>query len=241
METVLYILTILYANVLQGITGFAANVLAMPPAAMLLGVDLARNSLNVISFFNVVFMAIWFRKDIDWDQFKKIVIGIMPGIIFGVFLYRALPSADLFAAYGVVVAIIGAWYLKCAGNITLPRFALLLAIFGGGLMQGVFMSGGPLLVIYAMSALKDKDSFRATLAAVWSVTNAFIFAEIIFSGSLTHEVASYAAIGMIPMIIATVLGAFLQKRLNQKVFLTVVYVLLIVSGLSIFVRALLIS
>lgn len=237
LDIVLYILVVLYANVLQGITGFAANVLAMPPVAMILGVDVARNTLNVTSFFNVVFMAIWFRKDIDWGQFKKMVIGIMPGIVVGVAIYRLFPSGGLFTVYGAVVAIIGAWYLKTDGKINLPKYALLAAVFGGGIMQGMFMSGGPLLVIYAIAMLKNKDNFRATLSAVWSVTNAFIFLDIILSGSLTSEVINFTLIGMIPMIVATVFGGWLQKRINQHLFLRIVYVLLVLSGLSILVRA----
>ena len=58
MEMFLYIAALLIANTIQGITGFAGNVLAMPPVAVVLGVDTARTALNVLGVVSGLFMTI---------------------------------------------------------------------------------------------------------------------------------------------------------------------------------------
>ena len=48
MHYALFFLVILAANVIQGITGFAGTILAMPPSLMLVGYPVAKPVLNVL-------------------------------------------------------------------------------------------------------------------------------------------------------------------------------------------------
>lgn len=239
MELVLYIAALFFANTIQGITGFAGNVLAMPPVAVVLGVDTARTALNVMGIVSGLMMSIWFRKKIAWHEVAKIIAFIMPGIIAGILIYRMFPADHLLALYGLIVAIIGGWYLHGGTGEGLPRGLMIIIVFAAGLMQGMFVSGGPLLVIYAVTILRGKEEFRATLSVVWTILNALILVEAAFAGNVTPEVVHYSLIGIVPLIAATILGGLLQKRVSQSAFMKLTYILLIVSGLSLLFRALL--
>ena len=238
MEMFLYIAALLIANTIQGITGFAGNVLAMPPVAVVLGVDTARTALNVLGVVSGLFMTIWFRQHIIWREVGRIIAYIMPGIIAGIAIYRIFPADNLLAAYGLVVALIGAWYLRGKRKRILPRPAMAAVIFAAGVMQGMFVSGGPLLVIYAVTILRNKEAFRATLSAVWCILNLFILADIMWEGTLTPDVIHYSLIGVVPVRAATIIGGELQKRVSQSAFMKLTYLLLIASGASLIVRAL---
>ena len=48
MNTVLFYIIIFLTNVIQGITGFAGTILAMPPSLILVGYDVAKPILNVL-------------------------------------------------------------------------------------------------------------------------------------------------------------------------------------------------
>ena len=239
MTTFLYILALFAANIIQGITGFAGNVLAMPPCALLLGVDDARGTLNILAMLSGLFMSVWFRKDIAWRELGKILLLVSPGIVFGVWAFNYFPGDSLLMYYGGIVAAIGIWYLVGQRDIPIPKPIMLAVLFAGGVMQGMFVSGGPLVVIYAVTILRDKKKFRATLSAVWLVLNFAVFCQALFAGKVTPSVVDYTLIGLVPLIAATILGGLLQKRLNQNVFMKLTYVLLIVSGCMLLVNGLL--
>lgn len=231
MTEFLYILALVVANVIQGITGFAGNILSMPPAAILLGVDTARGALNLLSLISGVVMVVWFHKHIVWREFAKIVAFMMPGIIVGIWIYSCFPSNALLTPYGAVVAAIGVWYLVGRRETPIPRAIMALLVLASGLMQGMFVSGGPLLVVYAVTVLRDKEDFRATLAVIWLALNIIIFAQSLVAGMVTPSVVHYTLVGIIPIVAATIIGGRLQKRFDQSAFLKLTYVLLIVSGI----------
>lgn len=238
MTDFLYILALFIANVIQGITGFAGNILAMPPAAILLGVDTARGALNLMSLISGVVMVVWFRKHIVWHEFGKIFLFMMPGIIAGIAVYSLFPANALLVPYGAVVAVIGLWYLAGKRDTPLPKFVMVLVVLASGLMQGMFVSGGPLLVIYAVTVLRDKEDFRATMSIIWLALNIIIFGQSLIAGMVTPAVVHYSLVGIVPILAATVLGGLLQKRINQQAFMKLTYVLLIISGLMLVVKAL---
>ena len=114
----------------------------------------------------------------------------------------------------------------------LPQAALYLVLLAAGVIHGMFVSGGALLVIYAVQVLKDKNEFRATVAPVWVVLNTFMMITQYRSGLFTTENVQLIAVSILPLFLATWLGGKLAQRLNQNVFLNLTYILLIISGVS---------
>ena len=56
MNQILFFTVILLTNIIQGITGFAGTILAMPPSLMLVGYDIAKPILNVLAIFSGVYV-----------------------------------------------------------------------------------------------------------------------------------------------------------------------------------------
>ena len=52
MNYILFLLVILLTNIIQGITGFAGTILAMPPGLMLVGYPVAKPVLNVLGLLS---------------------------------------------------------------------------------------------------------------------------------------------------------------------------------------------
>lgn len=239
MLTTIYLLGVFFANLIQGITGFAGNVLAMPTSVLALGVSGARESLNILAILSGAFMCVWFRRDINWKKLGRIFVLIIPGMVVGIAIYDIYPADGLLAGYALVIALIGIVNLVKKGAFLLPRWALIALVLASGVMQGMFVSGGPLLVVYAVLVLPEKKEFRATLSAVWFTLNTIIFLQsFFFTSSITPEVWGNVAIGIVPLLLGTIIGGRLQNRLNQRVFMRLTYVLLVVSGVVLFAKAL---
>ena len=101
-----------------------------------------------------------------------------------------------------------------------------------GIIHGMFVSGGALLVIYATQVLKDKEEFRATVAPVWVVLNSCLMFTQMRAGLIGQADVRLILISIVPLLVATWIGKKLVKKVSQKVFLNLTYILLLISGIS---------
>ena len=85
-------------------------------------------------------------------------------------------------------------------------------------------------MIYAVSAIPDKNRFRATVSTVWAVINTYMVARMAVGGMYSNGEYMLVVYSLIPVAAAIILGKKVADRLNRKVFLKVVYALLVVSG-----------
>ncbi len=233
VKILLFQLVLFFANTVQAITGFAGTVLAMPPSTYLLGLDNAKVVLNAMAWVSGLMIAIMNYRYINWKELAKIVVFMIAGMFAGMEICRVINSdSTLLTIYGFVILAIALKNLLVKKETDLPQAALYLVLLAAGVIHGMFVSGGALLVIYAVQVLKDKNEFRATVAPVWVVLNTFMMITRYRSGLFTTENVQLIAVSILPLFLATWLGGKLAQRLNQNVFLNLTYILLIISGVS---------
>lgn len=237
----LFCLVVFTSNVIQGITGFAGTLIAMPFIIMLVDIDTAKQVLNIMGILASCYIVYKDYCSISWKYYKNIIIFMMIGLFIGLYYYDKIPKDMLllvFPVFVIFVAIRGFYILikspenqKTIGNL-FGNILLLLA----GIIHGLFVSGGPLLVIYATEKINDKKSFRATLSAAWLILNSLILIQSIISGKITQMQTKYTAIAIIPLIFGIVIGGILHSKLKQKTFMYISYVLLLISGISLLLK-----
>lgn len=190
MNTVLFYIIIFLTNVIQGITGFAGTILAMPPSLILVGYDVAKPILNVLGILAGVYVFVTQWKHVDWKQLKKVVIVMAIGIFGGFFLKNALAGYDavLYKFLGIFViflAIHGFYSMygqRQRDTKEKSSWKSMLLLIGAGIVHGMFVSGGPLLIGYLSNEIKEKTSFRATISTVWIILNSMILVQDICAG-----------------------------------------------------------
>ena len=233
MKDFIFLFVLFVANVIQAITGFAGTVLAMPPSIYLLGMDNAKVVLNVMALLSGLMIAVMSYHHMNKKELAKICIFMVAGMAIGIQICKALPSEQiLLMIYGVIILLIAGKNLLCHRQYTLPKALLLVILLLAGVIHGMFVSGGALLVVYATQVLKEKEEFRATLAPVWVVLNSILLVSQVRQGVFAEGNIRLILISIIPLFAATWIGKKLVKKVSQKVFLNLTYVLLLVSGLS---------
>ena len=230
MKEILFIIIQVIANIVQAVTGFAGGPIAMPPSMALVGVENATADITLILLIVTAIITAQKRK---FGNLKK--LGIMPfvmilGMIPGVWLFDVLPTKSLMLLYGAIVIFIGLKKLVSKDPKDLKAPWNYLALLLAGIMQGMFTSGGPFIALYATTAIKDKKEFRATVTPVWTVLNIFLVGNMWRSGFYTGYVLKLTGGSLIPVFGAILLGNRINKKIDQKTFLKLVYVLLMVSG-----------
>lgn len=227
----------LVAYTVQAITGFAGGLIANPVGIHLFGYDALLTISNFVGIFACGFVAISAWREIMWREVAKICVVMLVFMVVGYWIGHQLTVDWVLRVYGVFVLIVGIKNLFFDDTADLPEWALTLVLFMAGIIQGMFICGGALLVIYALQKFRDKQNFRATMSAVWTVLNLVYFAFLALNGSCTQEVVEVAVVCIPLSFITAYVGAKIAGKINQQAFLKFVYVLLILIGISTLITA----
>ncbi len=233
LNNLLFGLGILVANTIQGLTGFAGSLLAMPPSIHLQGLVTAKvavNTYGLISSFAANY------KNIDWKEARKLVVLMIIGLIAGIYLSNIVESTILLKIYAVFIILVVLKDLFYKGDLDFNEVALIGIVLLAGLFQGLFVSGGPLLIIYVSKKLKNPNQIRGTLCFIWIFLNGYMMISQILAGQFTQHNIIVTLIGLPGVFVGVAIGSKLASILDKKKFMRVVHVLLIISALSLLVK-----
>ncbi len=228
--TVLFLVILFIAFAVQSLAGFGGPLIAMPLGISVVGVELAKPVITFCAWLSAAVIAVRNRRHIVYRELFKMSGVMLVFMIAGLWLFENVQAAYLQVLYGIIVICIGLKKLFLPSEKPVPKWMAALAICLAGVMQGLFVSGGSFLVIYAIGAIPEKQQFRATLSGVWAVVNILLLASYALNGSFTPPVLSAAALGLIPLAAAVVCGSLLAGKMKQAVFLKGAYILLVISG-----------
>jgi len=244
LQKILFLIVVLVTNIIQGITGFAGTVLAMPPSVLLVGFETAKPILNVLGILAGVYVVVTSYKYINKKEFIKCISVMLVGIIGGIFLrslFTGNPSV-LYKILGAVVISVGLFgcyklFIKKSEEPVKQNPVLSYALLiGSGIVHGMFVCGGPLLVSYLTGKLPDKKEFRATISAIWVVLNTIIMFDDIRAGYFNPDLLILLAVSAAVMFGGMVIGSILYKKMSRELFMKITFILLVISGASLFIK-----
>ena len=248
---IVFFLVILLANIIQGITGFAGTILAMPPSLMLVGYSVAKPVLNVLGLLSGIYVFVGHREHVSWKEVKKIVAVMAVSILLGILIKGLFEGKEqlLYKLLGIFVIL-----LSIQGGLSLRRkgadenaesrgaaqaadspFSYVILVLAG-IVHGIFVSGGPLLISYLTKKIKDKVSFRATISTVWIFLNTLIMLDDIRAGFWTGGLLITQLISLPFLFAGMYIGSRLYVRMSQRFFMILTYILLFISGISLLVK-----
>lgn len=253
----LFFIVVLLANIMQTITGFAGTVLAMPFSIILIGGEEARLILNILGIAASLGVVLLNFKAINWKEVLKICIVMAAGMAIGFIIihYADVSKQILYfilAGFVLLFTIIGIYttFFKKEKELAegeVDKYAkvkevmLYVILVVAGVVHGMFVCGGPLLIIYATKKLKDRDEFRSTLSMVWIVLNTVNLVRDIIAGAFTAENVGHLmivlAISLAVLIVAIFAGNVVAKKLNKKAFMLITYILMVISAVSLILNA----
>lgn len=235
----IFCLVIICSNIIQGITGFAGTLIAMPFLIMLVDLETAKQVLNLLGILASLMIIIKDYKLIKKKQLLIILFWMTIGLVIGMIIYKIAPRRILLIVFPLFVLAVGIKGILKHNNETTVNSSndkttvidILLLLFAG-IIHGLFVAGGPLLVIYATEKIMEKNSFRATLSAVWIFLNSIMLIQAITANTITVSMSKYMLISIIPMFAGVIIGNYLLTKLSQQFFMKLSYTLLILSGIS---------
>jgi len=244
METhhwILLFLVVAATHLVGAVTLYGSTLMALPLLLLFMG-DLATAVAILVTVGTVqaahIFCYVY--RDVDWHEFKRIMIFMGLGMPIGVLCVRYLPQAPLMIALGGLLIASGVSRfvpLPTGRNFSLPAMVWRLVLLAAGAIHGAFSCGGTLLVVYVLHRFTRKEPFRATLAAVWVVLGAVLLVTYLALGSFTPRAVVIGLIVLPPVLLGNWLGQRVAARLRQGVFVQIVALVLVMSGVITVLRA----
>ena len=243
VKKILFLLVVFLTNIIQGITGFAGTMLAMPPSVKLVGFDTAKPILNALGLLSGIYIVAANRKSVNKKEFLKIVAVMSLGMLAGFALRSVLAGRErvmyiMLGAVVILTAVSGIYktFLKKGGGHSHGKAVSAVLLIAAGVTHGLFVCGGPLLVSYMTGKVGDKQEFRTTLSACWIVLNGIILTDDIRTELWNKNMILLLCISAVILFAAMFIGSLLCKKMSRGLFMKITYILLIVSGALLFIK-----
>ena len=148
--------------------------------------------------------------------------------------YMSVPELKLFLGlFMILLGIYGLVKLRIPA-IEKYRFSspvLRVILFLAGVIQGAISSGGSLVLLYTQQEIREKDSFRATLALLWTLVSILTVTQYQISGTLCGEAWRLALTGFPAVLLGIYIGNKISRQLSRQVFLYVIHLLILSAGI----------
>lgn len=231
----------LFANVVEAISGFGSTVISVTLGAHFFSIDRLIPALVPVNILLSLYLVTAHRQHIDKTLLIRHILPFMgAGALIGIAFFNILAGNFLKRMLGFLVVIFCVrelyklWKKHPAPFIPLywSRFWILM----GGVVHGIYASGGPLLV-YALSGMAlDKSKLRSTLSTVWLILNSILLLSYVFTGRINGETLQFSLIFLPALPLGIVLGEWLHERIDEYRFRIGVFVVLLGAGLGLALR-----
>lgn len=231
-------LIVFFAAALQAITGFGFAVIATPLFLLIMNSTEAISISIFLSLFMSAIMLPPLWQTINWQLFKRLIIGSILGAPFGLWLLMALPieTIKFFVAALLVFFVINVLITKKV-VVLLGRLKYLCEM-ATGLISGILtaslgMPGAP-LAMYFSKTNAPKEQVRSTALAFY----VGIYIVSIIMQAFAGQIASHSVISFFYLLPAAIAGTFcgykLFSKVNQRYFRILVNSIMFYTGIYMF-------
>jgi len=237
---VLFLLATFVGGVTSGVAGFAMGLVV---SGIWLHILTPLQTATLIVGYGVLTQGygIWkLRHALSWRNAAPIVIGSVAGVPIGTMLLTYANPAYVRVGVGCLLVLYSAYNLaRPALKVLQPVIAADVGVgFLNGILGGLTGLGGIIATVWCQMRGWPKDVQRSVFQPVNFVTLTISAVSLTVAGAITGEVVKLYLLGL-PLMLAGLWAGFkLYGKLNDAAFRKVILLLLLASGLSLIVPAL---
>lgn len=214
--------------------GFGGGLTTMPLITLMLPVKMA-TPLSVIVGTATAIYATWLsRKETDWRSAAVLIGFSFLGIPVGLYALSYLPDHIMKIGLG------GFLILYSFYSMFIPRLPIydrrwIAAPLGAiaGALGAAFSTNGPPVVMYGMLRNLGPAAFRGTLNAFFTANNIAVVGGLATSGILTISTFKLVIFCIPTMILGSLVGQYVHKRISVKVFRVLVFFIINCFGCNV--------
>ena len=213
------------AGFVQRVSGFGLGIFAMLFLPHFLPDHTAAATIvGICSVVTSTMNAVKYRKDINYK-----VVSIPLAVYFSAKVSRGLFEILL----GAVLIALSIYFLFFNKSVKLKESPLGGAIAGtlGGVLNGLFSTGGPPVVLYLANVSASNAAYFAGIQFYFSLTNIYATVMRAAGGLITLDVLLLSLFGLFGCVVGDLLGKRVFEKLDGEKLKKVIYIGMIVSGI----------
>lgn len=231
-SAMLIVIAVMFLYTFVGIcAGFGGGLTSMTLITMVLPLKMAAPMSVMVGTATALYATWLSRKETDWKSAAVLILLSFAGIPVGLYALSYLPDHIMKIGLGGFI-IIYSFY-----SLFIPRLPIydkrwIAAPMGAiaGALGAAFSTNGPPVVMYGMLRNLGPAAFRGTLNAFFTANNIAIIGGLATSGILTISTIKLVLFCIPTMILGSIVGQYVHKRISVKIFRIMVFLLLIASG-----------
>ncbi|GIW23436.1 MAG: hypothetical protein KatS3mg068_2443 [Candidatus Sericytochromatia bacterium] len=234
-------LIFLIANIVEAVSGFGSVIISVTLGSIFFDINFLLPVIVPLNIILSIYLVTKYFQYIDKIFLLKNILPFMgSGLLIGIYIFNVLEGNLLKKIYGIVIIILSSkelyFYFTNKQNSIISKSKSNLFIFLSGLMQGIYASGGPLLV-YGLSSMKfTKTVFRSNLSIIWLISNSILIINYYNNGNFNYTSIKYTTMLAPIIILGIFLGEKIHNKINEVTFKKVVYILLLIAGTFLTIR-----
>ena len=224
------------ASLVQRTTGFGFGIFIMTMLPFFLPTYGEATTLSGLLAITTSAVIVWkMRSYVAWHRLWPILLTFMIVSTIAIFALARIEDHILRQILGVVLILISIYFAAFSQKIKLPTTKRVQVGAGtlSGLMGGFFGMQGPPAVLYFIHSEPTKEHYMTMAQTYFLIGNVMMTIVRAYNGFLTTTVLTDYCFGLGGVIIGTSLGAFVFKRIPNRIFRYVVYAYIAVSGVII--------
>ncbi|MBR6222931.1 MAG: sulfite exporter TauE/SafE family protein [Lachnospiraceae bacterium] len=230
------VIVLFFAFLIASVAGFAGVAIAVPLCSAIMGLTNAKVVVNIISIaFNsaIVFQH---RKQLKIKELIPVLLLVMAGMVAGVFINKLVAAEEvLIKLLGVTILVISLIKLFYNKEIELGKIGGAVVLVLSGVISYLFLCGGIVMVLYMSTRYKEKDLFRAGNSFLFLVQSLYMTFILYEQSVYTTDNVMIGLIGVVPVIIATIIGKHILNVISQEKFEKVTCILLIIMAVMLMI------
>jgi uncharacterized protein len=234
-------IVIIVAYTVFGLSGFGSTVISVPLLAHWLPVSYLVPLMALLDCLSAVSIGTKGREHVSKEELKRLMPFMFVGFVLGVTVLVGVPDRHLRVALGIFAAGIGInSIVNPVVHRTVSRLWAIPVGIVGGAVATIFGAGGPIYAVYLSARLRDKNEIRSTVSTLISISALCRAVMYAVSGLLLHLQVLIGMVVLAPFAwIGLKIGSRIHVGLTQQQMRRVVGGVLVLTGTSLVVRALL--
>jgi uncharacterized protein len=238
--TAYVIAVVFFATLVRSTLGFGEALVAVPLLALRLPVSVAAPLAVLVSVAMATVIVSQDWRHVHLRSAGGLILAALPGIPLGVMLLAKGNEHVVKLILGVVI--IGFSVYSLADRRTLRLRAdhggwLVGCGFVSGVLGGAYGMNGPPLAVYGALRGWSPQHFRATLQSYFLIASVAGLVGYASLGIWTVTTTNYFLLCLPAVVLATLLGRALNRRMKDQGFLRIVYFGLLAIGSLLVVEA----
>lgn len=238
MEIAILLAAAVLGQFVQTTTGFGFAIVVMAVCSSFFEVPELASMCPLLCILSSGYLALRYRKHLKVQVLLWPLLAFIVTDLLAVLLNRVVNTTHLKGYLGVVLVAMSLFFLLLRERISVktnPKNGLLAGGLGG-ILAGLFSTGGPPISIYLVSGLEEKESYLAAIQAYFFCSNAINILFRASAGLYSLRVLKLAAIGLAGMLLGLLIGRRVVDRIRIGLMRTLTYGFIGLSGLWLIVK-----